>query len=215
MSTDVIKPEISKQALLGKIEFEKDSNFIKVDSKYTNKTTYLRNATYDAFLRMYNDALKDNIHLHILSGARNFNYQKGIWERKWQRYSDLEPKDRIAKIMEYSSMPGTSRHHWGTDIDLNNLKNAYFETGEGKRIYDWLTEHANDYGFYQVYTEKSNGRTGYNLERWHWSYMPLAKDYLQMYNDSITYNNISGFSGSEYAEDLQIIERYVNGIDGY
>ena len=24
----------------------------------------------------------------------------------------------IDKIIEYSTLPGTSRHHWGTDIDI-------------------------------------------------------------------------------------------------
>ena len=32
-------------------------------------------------------------------------------------------------------MPSTSRHHWGTDLDLNNLNNSYFTSGKGKKIY--------------------------------------------------------------------------------
>ncbi|MBK8672515.1 MAG: D-alanyl-D-alanine carboxypeptidase family protein [Bacteroidetes bacterium] len=30
-------------------------------------------------------------------------------------------------------MPGSSRHHWGTEVDINALSNAYFSTGEGKK----------------------------------------------------------------------------------
>ena len=98
-------------------------------------------------------------------------------------------------------MPTTSRHHWGTDIDLNSLSNSYFEQGKGKKEYEWLIENANKYGFYQVYTSKENGRTGYNLEKWHWSYLPLASEYLKFYNANITYKDISGFKGSEYSEE--------------
>ena len=45
----------------------------------------------------------------------------------------------VKEIMKYSSMPSTSRHHWGTDIDLNSLENSYFEKGEGKKYsIGWL-----------------------------------------------------------------------------
>ena len=44
-------------------------------------------------------------------------------------------------------MPGTSRHHWGTEIDIHSYNNESFEQGPGKAIYDWLTLHAADYGF--------------------------------------------------------------------
>ena len=53
-------------------------------------------------------------------------------------------------------MPSTSRHHWGTDIDLNSLNNSYFSSGKGLKEYDWLTTNANHYGFYQVYTDEKN-----------------------------------------------------------
>ncbi len=64
-------------------------------------------------------------------------------------------------------MPG-ARHHWGTDFDLNALNNAYFNTKDGKRIYDWLTQHAAEFGFCQPYTAKGgpDGRPiGYEEEK--------------------------------------------------
>ena len=30
----------------------------------------------------------------------------------------LEPKKAISEIIRFSTVPGTSRHHWGTDIDI-------------------------------------------------------------------------------------------------
>jgi len=66
----------------------------------------------------------------------------------------------------------------GKDIYLNNLNNSYF-----KKEYDWLVKNASLYGFYQVYTSKENGREGYNIEKWHWSYNLLQKKYLKFYNE--------------------------------
>lgn len=109
-------------------------------------------------------------------------------------------------------MPSTSRHHWGTDMDLNSLNNSYFASGKGKKIYDWLTNNAYKYGFYQVYTDKVNGRTGYNLERWHWSYLPLASAYLEQYNTTINYSDIISFEGSDLAEEIKVIPEFVNGV---
>lgn len=109
-------------------------------------------------------------------------------------------------------MPATSRHHWGTDIDLISLNNSYFDKGKGKKEYEWLKMNANNFGFYQVYTNKKNGRTGYNLEKWHWSYLPLANEYLDYFNKYVTYDDIDGFMGAEISKRVNIIERYVNGV---
>ncbi|MEO5582547.1 MAG: M15 family metallopeptidase, partial [Saprospiraceae bacterium] len=122
-----------------------------------------------------------------------------------------DPIKRAQKILEYSSMPSTSRHHWGTDMDLNALNNEYFTTGEGRKIYDWLNRHAAEFGFCQPYTA---GRpVGYNEEKWHWSHMPVSKpltDFCQskMFNDKIT-----GFLGSQTAISIDIVKKYMLGIN--
>ena len=206
---------ISKKELLGQFDPSSHPDFEKIHSDYTNKPSiYLRKKAYSAFKDMFYDAKLCGIDLKIISATRNFNYQKGIWERKWKRtkYMGWQKADKALDILKYSSMPGTSRHHWGTDIDLNDLNNSYFETGEGQIIYQWLRLHAKDYGFEQVYTSKDQGRTGYQEEKWHWSYLPLSSIYLQEYNRLITSEDINNFNGSEVAGEIQAIEKYVNGI---
>lgn len=169
----------SVEFVTGQFEFENHDDFVRVADSLTDKTIYLQKPTYDAFLEMAADAEADGVDLIIISGTRNYMVQKSIWDRKWVNSEEETGWAKAREILLYSSMPMTSRHHWGTDIDLNNLNNSWFEEGEGKRIYDWLTSHANDYGFYQPYTDKSlNGRTGHEEERWHWTYMPLAVHYL-------------------------------------
>jgi len=204
---------ITKKFVLGKFDYKTHDLFVEVHPSHTSKIIYLNKEVYSAFLAMQDKAETDGINLKIISGTRNFNEQKWIWEKKWKKYSHLKPIDRAKKILKYSSMPASSRHHWGTDIDLNSLKNSYFKSGQGKTEYKWLLEHASSFGFYQVYTKKINSeRTGYNLERWHWSYMPLASKYLSFYNKHIDYMDIMGFDGHEQAKALNIVKNYVNGI---
>jgi len=165
---------------------------------------------------MRTHAMADGIELRILSATRNFEYQKGIWERKWQKLSmegNKDPEAIAREILLYSSMPGTSRHHWGTDIDLNWLGNAWFETGKGREIYAWLTEHASEYGFCQPYTAKGEARPfGYEEEKWHWSYIPLARKYYEGARLHLSNELISGFTGAETAASIKVVENYILGI---
>lgn len=205
---------ITKNYVMGKFDYTKNDGFIKVKKAHSSKEIYIRKEVYTAFINMANAAKKDGISYTIISGTRNFAHQKRIWDWKWnKKYKDLPPNDRIKKILEFSSMPSTSRHHWGTDIDLNNLENSYFEKGKGKKEYNWLVKNANRFGFYQVYTSKKSGRKGYHEEKWHWSYAPLSSLYLKYYNKHISYNDISDFKGAKLAKKLNMISDYVNGID--
>ena len=202
-------------AVLGHVDYARNDSFALIEAAYTERRgIYLHRAAYRAFQRMHRAAAADSVDLTILSAARSFDYQRGIWERKWKKYADLPPRERALKILEFSSMPGTSRHHWGTDIDLNNLNNDYFAAGVGERVYAWLRRHAGDYGFHQVYSDKAtDGRTGYNLERWHWSYLPVAEPFRKAYNARVSYAELTGFAGAEVAGEIDVIAKYVNGID--
>ena len=213
--------------LTGHFDPAEHPDFVSVDQKHADRAgLYLHQDTYTAFQQMYEAALTDGIKLIIRSATRNFNSQKRIWEAKWRGERKLEgtesaptaypvPKDRALAILRYSSMPGTSRHHWGTDIDLNNFTNEYFQAGEGKKIYDWLLANAASYGFCQPYTEKGDARPdGYNEERWHWSYLPISQALTQMAQSGELQNHmINGFEGAETASEIQVVEKYVLGIN--
>jgi LAS superfamily LD-carboxypeptidase LdcB len=217
--------QLDKNYLLGKFEPDQEKDFVEVDSEYTdNRRLHLRQETYEAFIRMYDAALQSGIKLIIISANRNFNSQKNIWERKWCGKTPVDgknlaetvsdPVERARIILRFSAMPGTSRHHWGTDIDLNSLDNCYFSTGEGKEIYTWLTENASDYGFCQTYTPKDPTRpTGYEEEKWHWSYLPLARSFLDQYTQKVGYDDLKGFLGWGTAKVLKVIEDYVQSIN--
>lgn len=212
-SCNSYKLNINKNLLLGKFDYTTDSSFTIVPADLSSRKIYINKIVNDSFVNMAQKAKNEGIHLIIVSGTRNFYEQKSIWERKWNNSSSNNNLDKAYKILEYSSMPTTSRHHWGTDIDLNNLNNSYFEKGKGLKEYNWLINNANKFGFYQVYTDKSEGRTGYNIEKWHWSYKPLSEKYLNNYNKVIKYSDINGFKGFEIASKIGVISKYVNGVD--
>lgn len=217
-------PTIKMDYVLGRFDPTDDDRFSKIDIKYADRQgLYMRTEAYEDFQKMHAAALKDGVKLIIRSAARNFSYQRMIWEKKWSGKTLLEnkmnaakdlpdPKARALQIMNYSAMPGASRHHWGTDIDLNSFSNEYFESGKGKKIYDWLTAHAADYGYYLPYTSKASGRTGYNEERWHWTYKPISLPLTKYSLKHLKNEDLVDFSGSETAVDIDVVKKYVGGI---
>ena len=169
-----------KMYLTGKFDPLQREDFVLIPTQYVlgGNKMYLRKETLDAFLKMAEIAKEDKIDLKIASATRNFDYQKDIWNKKWSGTTIVDGEDlsksipdeqeRFKKILEYSAVPGTSRHHWGTDIDISNVNLEYFKTKAGKKEYDWLTKNAPLFGFCQTYNLKGSVRpTGYNEEKWH------------------------------------------------
>ncbi|MCC5918006.1 MAG: M15 family metallopeptidase [Cryomorphaceae bacterium] len=200
----------TKDILLGKFEASGHSAFSRVPDAYaSHQGHYLRNEVLEALLKMAKEAEKDGIKLMVVSAYRSYYRQKTIWNNKYNRYTG-SAEDRVKKILRYSSMPGTSRHHWGTDFDLNSVEPAFFETPSGIAIYEWLQKNAHLYGFYQPYQTFNSWRdAGYYEEKWHWSYKPIADKMTRAYRWTISYSDISGFLGSQLAAEMDVIERYV------
>ena len=206
--------KVTKAFLTGRVNYTRDTTFTKVAARYAEKGVFLKKAAYHAYLKMYAAAAKDGVRLTIISGTRSFGEQEAIWERKWadaQAIGNANLKNVALAVLRWSSMPGTSRHHWGTDMDLVSLKKAYYQTSAGKKTYAWLCNNAARFGFFQPFNA---GRTeGYQEEKWHWSYLPLAKVYLQEYIKQVSYADISGFKGATVAPNLDVIKSQVLAIN--
>jgi D-alanyl-D-alanine carboxypeptidase len=206
--------KVEKDFLLGKINYAEDIRFKKLPATIcTKENAYLLTTVCDSLEKMIRAANESGINFKVISASRNFEQQKGIWEKKWLARKSQYPKgvDRAKNILLYSSMPGTSRHHWGTDFDLNALDPKYFSQGKGKKEYDWLCMNAVRFGFYQPYDANPN-RTGYQEEKWHWSFFPIGHQLTQNYLEQIQYEDLGPFSGSNYAQEINVIQHYVNGI---
>lgn len=212
--TDTIQEEkyydLSIEHLLGKIDRETDTMLVPVPrNKCRLRKEYIHREVLEPYLEMHAAAAKENINLDIISVTRPFHEQQIIWETRFDR--NLPVVEAAKNVLRYIAMPGTSRHHWGTDIDVISTQLNYYNTERGKREYQWMVDNAHKFGFYQVYT--AGRETGYNEEKWHWTYFPVSKHYQKQYREKIDYSHIVGFPGWEAAEKLDVIENYVFGIN--
>lgn len=174
------------------------------------------------FNLMRKAAKEQGFHVHVVSSYRSYNHQNGIWERKYKNFRNqgFSHQKTIDKIIEYSTIPGTSRHHWGTDLDIidatrgipsNPLSEVHFNEGGRMRKFKlWLDENAEKFGFHLVYTNQSD-RKGFKYEPWHFSYKPLSQKMLKQYNalDLKELLQSQKLMGSEHFTD-EFIQRYQN-----
>ena len=195
------EPEYSIEELMG-----------KADINLFGEGINLRQEAHDAFLKMKKAAYSAGFDVKMISSYRSFEKQKAIFERKFINYTEIdyiEPVDAIDKIIEYSTIPGTSRHHWGTDIDIIDgyprvsgdvLVPEKFEAGGPfENFKKWLDQNANSFGFYLVYTDDFF-RKGFKYEPWHYSYAPLSKPMLKQFRKTNIFKHLLNeeFYGSEH-----------------
>lgn len=159
----------------------------------------LRSEAAAAFGRLQDDAREAGFELVIASGFRSYQRQLAIWNGKARGLrpvhddrgaqldlGELAPRERLRAIMRYSAIPGTSRHHWGTDLDVYDaaavpadyrLQLSPQEVAPGgpfDALHCWLDERmarGASHGFYRPY---ARDRGGVAPERWHLSFAPLA-----------------------------------------
>ncbi len=182
----------------------------------------LRKEAYESFLKMKIAAAKSGIEIKVVSSYRNYAHQNRIWERKYKQFTaeGLSPISAIKRIIEYSTIPGTSRHHWGTDVDIvdGNVQQPksllvaghFNNNGPFCKLREWLFKHSETFDFYLVYTDNKN-RKGFKYEPWHLSYKPLSSEYLKEYQKLDIQKMLSEekLRGSQYFTD-DFIESYIS-----
>ena len=155
-----------------------------------------------AFLKLSKRAAKAGFDMRIASAFRSYDRQTRIINEKWlgQRVvlndqgdsldrSVLTDAQWLEAILRFSALPGTSRHHWGTDLDIwdaaavdpdYRLSLTSAEYGPGgvfEEMTQWLDARiaADDAeGFFKPY---DRDRGGVAPEPWHISYRPVAGNY--------------------------------------
>jgi LAS superfamily LD-carboxypeptidase LdcB len=159
--------------------------------------------------------------LQIASGFRSFTRQLLIWNDKYSGnrpvldkneqpldLSGLSELEKLYAILHWSALPGASRHHWGTDLDifapnllpegqsLQLTVNEYCNGGYFQELTNWLSENMATFGFYRPYHSFTGGVA---IEPWHISYYPIADKALAQLDanfiaDLIIKKNILGKS---------------------
>jgi LAS superfamily LD-carboxypeptidase LdcB len=149
-----------------------------------------------AFRALRAAAAADGMELAAVSSFRDFERQLTIWNDKFRarralldrdgsplEAAGMTPAERVRAILYWSALPGASRHHWGTEIDVIDRRAL---SGDGKPqlvpaeyapegvfgpLARWLDEHAEGYGFFRPY---DRDRGGVQPEPWHLSFAPVA-----------------------------------------
>lgn len=147
--------------------------------------------------------------LAVASSYRNFERQLTIWNNKARGLrpildddgnalpiDSLSPYEKVLAILRWSALPGASRHHWGTDIDVYDssrmpedysLQLTVEETkgaGPFAEFHQWLSKELqrSDCDFYQPYAIDCGGIAP---EPWHLSYAPLAREYALVLTEDV------------------------------
>lgn len=142
----------------------------------------------EAYWKMKEEALKEGWKLQLVSGYRSFGNQRRIWnknDRRLDKRGDLKEGTRVRSIMSTVSIPGLSRHHWGTELDIteSSLRGQLVPLREDtpkkvRDFYGWMEANAPRYGFCRVYQGKGGSIVD---EPWHWSYHPFAAVYQEQF----------------------------------
>ena len=183
----------------------------------------LEKNTFIAMEKMRKAALLDGIKIKVVSGFRDFERQKQIWNRKFKKFTtenNLSDLDAIKEIIRFSTIPGTSRHHWGTEIDIIDedfkneknllISNKYEEGGIFEKLKKWMDNNSQKFGFYLTYDNNIN-RKGFEYEPWHYSYLPESKKYLESFLkiDIVEIISKVDIKGKELFNE-KIISDYIN-----
>jgi LAS superfamily LD-carboxypeptidase LdcB len=184
-------------------------------------------------------AAREGIDLALASTFRDFDTQVRIWNEKWTgrrallardgralEAAALTPARRVAAILAWSAMPGGSRHHWGTDVDvfdraavardyrLRLEPDEYAASGPFARLTAWLDSNMARFGFYRPY---AIDRGGVAPEPWHLSHAPTARAASRSLREATIRNAIAASGIEGKAALLRALPvaytRYVRSVD--
>ena len=180
-------------------------------------------------------ASEQGFDLQVCSGFRSFQRQQLIWDAKLggQRkvlddnggvvdLQQLSPWQQLQAVLRWSALPGASRHHWGTDLDIYDaaslppgyqLQLTADEVKPGGvlgHFHAWLDEALEGSDFYRPYAED---RGGVAVERWHISYRPLAMQCAEALQPALLEQFLAGTSIASkevvLAHFAEIYRRYI------
>jgi LAS superfamily LD-carboxypeptidase LdcB len=195
--------------------------------------------TVASFLAMRDDATRAGIDLRPVSSFRDFERQRVLWNRKWSGERplydragvELDPAQlsdakRVDAILCWSAVPGGSRHHWGSDIDVIDaaampegyqvqlLPAEYAPAGVFERLSAWLDRNMHRFGFHRPY---ASDRGGTGVEPWHISYAPVARRAIEDLSLPVLRRAIaaSDLLGKEIVLDRlpEIYTRFILAVD--
>ena len=138
-------------------------NVLKASSWYAYDGIEAAKESYEAFIKMFNAAKKDDINLILNSGYRSYKDQKEVYEDFDKNYGE-EYADN------YAARPGYSEHQTGLAYDIVK-PGATAEDFDKTDEFKWLEKNAHKYGFILRYPKDKEDITGFKYESWHYRYV--------------------------------------------
>lgn len=143
------------------------STLVKADIPFEDyiECKKLDKRTNEAVMKMFDDALNQNINMIAVSGYRSYYVQENLYN------SRIELKG-LEKTRQYTAEPGASEHQTGLAIDIAETDYPYLDEGfENTDTFKWLVNNCYKYGFILRYQKGKENITGYNYEPWHFRYI--------------------------------------------
>ena len=173
---------------------------------------YLHTNIVNDFVALQSAAASAGFDLCIASSFRDFNRQSAIWNAKFSNkrvvlnkaqqaveLNSLSDIEKCTAIMLYSALPGASRHHLGTDLDifdksavsddyeLQLTPDEYQHGGPFAELSQWLDTHLAEFGFYRPYQHDLGGVAP---ELWHISHIAQSEQLMSHLSLEVLHNCI-------------------------
>lgn len=162
--------------------------------------------TIEAWSTLRAAAKQAGFDLAIASAYRSFERQSLIWNAKLRGerpvldeqgcvvdIACLPPLERIKRVLRWSALPGASRHHWGSDMDIYDraaltgdevlqlVPEEYLDEGPFAPMMAWLHKYLSEHPELEFYFPYQQDRGGVMPEPWHLSFRPVAQRFQSLW----------------------------------
>lgn len=125
---------------------------------------------YEDLQAMFDDCRAAGLTPKVNQGYRSYEDQEDILVSKYRQYKKqgLSHEEAQKKALTVASYPGYSEHQLGLAVDINS---ANQEKCSNDRVWKWMKEHCQEYGFIWRYPGVKSDITGITNEDWHFRYV--------------------------------------------
>ena len=192
-------------------------------------TNFLINkGSLKSFISLRDTCKSNGFDLVIHSSFRDYKTQLNIWNEKALGnrdlldikgikldYDKLDRTEILFSIMRWSALPGMSRHHWGTEVDiydLNTLPHDDYKVeltpqevcpegcfGKLHTFLDELIDTNKSFGFYRPY---SFDLGGVSPEKWHLSHHQESSELFNF----LSFELFNSFLDSLNKDEIQLLD---------
>lgn len=153
-------------------DYDYTGNLTEIDQKYINGSLrQIDKNVYPYMQAMIEAAWADGVKLYVWSPYRSYDTQNMLFQKQVQRCinNGTPQSEAEAEAATVVARPGTSEHHTGLAADFNMASDDF----ENTAMYEWMQQHAAEYGFIMRYPADKTDITGVIYESWHYRFVGI------------------------------------------